>query len=153
MKRDSKRSAVYASEWNALEQHLSNRRIREIADVVAFVNEITQSKWYKNYKIMGKEHSSFCRRTKPHIDVGDGRGRRRACGGGTTIKLPKWCRKTYVILHELAHTMQFEQPWHGRQFAAIYLDLVRRWMGRNAWEKLRDEFRKHKVWYSARRNV
>lgn len=151
MKRDSKRSAVYASEWNSLEQHPTNKRIRDIADVIVFVNKITQSKWYKNYKIKGKEHPWYYRKTKPRIDVGDGRGRRRAHGGGTTIKLPRWTRRTYVILHELAHTMQFEQPWHGRQFAAIYLDLVKRWMGQDAWEKLRDEFRKHKVRYSARR--
>ena len=45
--------------------------------------------------------------------------------------------------------MQIEEPWHGRQFCAIYLDLVKRWMGPDAWARLKTEFRKRNVKYRA----
>ncbi len=72
------------------------------------------------------------------VGVGDGRGRRRACysPGTREIKLPRWSRRRYIVLHELAHWIEYVmQPgrcaWHGREFVGIFMELLRRYDGRD----------------------
>jgi len=75
------------------------------------------------------------------VAVGDGRGRRRACYSPSTreIKLPRWARKQWVVLHELAHWIEYvlhpkRAAWHGREFTGIYMELLRRYDGRDMQE-------------------
>jgi len=66
------------------------------------------------------------------IRVGDGRGRRRACAlpWRREIRLPRWSRCDWVILHEVAHILQpTNTAWHGPEFCGVYLFLVREVMG------------------------
>lgn len=73
------------------------------------------------------------------IDIGDGRGRRKACyevGFPDTIKLPRWARKWWVVLHEAAHWIEWRMvkgktASHGREFVGIYMELLRRYGGQD----------------------
>lgn len=58
------------------------------------------------------------------------------------LSFPRKMRSKYVVLHEIAHVAApgSEAP-HGPSFCATYLELVRRFMGREAWEDLREMFK------------
>ena len=63
--------------------------------------------------------------------VTDGRGRRKACWayGKNEIRLPRWARIKWVVLHEVAHAITSEDPkmwyvaWHGPEYARLILEL------------------------------
>ncbi len=59
--------------------------------------------------------------------VGDGRGRRHACGSREVIKLPRWARTAPVVLHECAHGVAPDK--HGPLFVRAYVDLLVRFLG------------------------
>ena len=146
--RDSKRQAVYDSEYAALHDHVSNTNFETIPRVREFVEKILRSQWYKAYKVMPTVVGGWERHPYRYCEIRDGRGRRRPCATTGVMKLPRAGRYKHVVLHELAHHMQTERrPWHGKQFRRIYLDLVRRWMGHDAWELLRAEYKKRNVRY------
>lgn len=80
-----------------------------------------------------------------------------AGGGSATINAGKFIRTEKYLLHELAHVLNdYAGGWrnksgHGREYARIYLLLVRHVLG-TFWERrLRQAFRKHKVKYLPKR--
>jgi putative metallohydrolase (TIGR04338 family) len=98
--------------------------------------------------------------------VGDGRARRSACWDADeyVIKLPKWARTEWVILHEMAHWItdratvpradgrglwirQYdpEHAAHGKEFAAVYLELVRLQLGAEATKALKAAYKANRV--------
>ena len=78
--------------------------------------------------------------------VADGRGRRRACGSPSRISIPRWSRRRWIVLHEIAHaTIPPGAAWHGPEFAGCYLRLVRRFMGAEAAARLRAAYKSHRV--------
>lgn len=64
----------------------------------------------------------------PSVKVLDGRGRRNACAMpfDGSIKLPRWARRKWVVLHEVAHLVAHDVrlAWHGREFMADYIALL-----------------------------
>lgn len=54
--------------------------------------------------------------------LGDGRGRRHACGSREVIKLPRWARTRAIVLHECAHGMSTDG--HGPKFVRAYVTLL-----------------------------
>lgn len=140
--RDSQRSKVYKAEWDAL--HPISAMYPEVADVQAFVDRIQRSRWFK------KRWPRMLR-----IIVLDGRGRRRGGGkyrglGMGTIKLPRWTRSSYYILHELAHVLTtrmygLRAADHGPEFCSIYMALIKRWMGPDAAALLRSAYKSSRV--------
>lgn len=80
---------------------------------------------------------------KATIMVLDGRGRRSACasysGGQKAIKLPKWARTKYVILHEVAHHIS-GGAGHKAEFASCLLDLVRHFLGKESADALQGAY-------------
>lgn len=88
--------------------------------------------------------------------VGDGRGRRMACGWSGGIKIPLWARNEMVVIHELAHTVTHRQygsgvAAHGWQFCSVYLTLTLHAMGREAHDTLKVAFKRNRVRYTAPR--
>jgi len=98
--------------------------------------------------------------------VGDGRARRKACWDASCyeIKLPHWARTEAVILHEMAHWIVdratvprednrgFWRPQydtdhaaHGKEFAAVLLELVRLQLGAEATTALKKAYKMLKV--------
>ena len=59
--------------------------------------------------------------------VGDGRGRRHACGSRQQIKLPRWARTRAIVLHECAHGLA--DDLHGPRFVDRYVALLDRFLG------------------------
>lgn len=139
--RDSQRSKVYRAECIALADR--SERLETVPEMQQYVDKILRSRWFK-----GKWDYLA-------IQVKDGRGRSRACGGyygfGTGyIKMPKWSRTRYVVLHEMAHVItgmehRSEGTIHGRRFMRVYLALVGRWMGKAAAADLRSRCKEHRV--------
>ena len=68
--------------------------------------------------------------------------------------MPRWARKEWVILHELAHVIHWRQhggryeAGHGWQFCDIYLQLIRYQLGPDAHAALRDAFKANRVKYT-----
>ena len=77
------------------------------------------------------------------IIVLDGRGRRKACAtfhqGRRAIKLPRWARGKYVILHEVAHHLT-DLNGHRAEFASCLLDLVRHFLGQESADALQGAY-------------
>lgn len=125
--RDSQRAALYAAE-NFIREV---RHFPEISNCQRYVDEVLRSRWWKiRY---------------PHIEhvlVRSGRGQSAiATPGPFTIALPRAMRTDRTMLHELCH---FATPWrhasHGPEFARIYLQLVRRFIGARSARSLRGAF-------------
>ena len=77
------------------------------------------------------------------ILVLDGRGCRKASAtfrhGNRVIKLPRWARGKYVILHEVAHHLT-DLNGHRAEFASCLLDLVRHFLGKESADALQGAF-------------
>lgn len=65
---------------------------------------------------------------KPCPRVSDGRRRRSASGTQHEVKLPRWARKGWVVLHEAAHGLARiycpGKAAHGAEFVAIFAELL-----------------------------
>jgi len=130
--RDSQRSKVYSAERGLREPPFNTMQ-----ETQAFVDSVCKTKYWCN---LGGLPTTAT----------DGRGRRTACGYyGGEICLPKWSRQRIIILHELAHTVIGDAPWHGREFARTLLALVNRFMGKGAAAKLREAFKENHVHWKA----
>ena len=93
---------------------------------------------------------------KNKVWVRDGRGHdwarvSRDSKGRPVIELPKWARNEYVILHECSHWLSIRQTgvWgdHGQLFASYLLLLVRYVLGREDYDCLLAEYKRHGVLY------
>ena len=113
------------------------------------------------------------------LEVSDGRRCRRALAYGTyKIAIPRWARNDWVVLHEWAHIVHARVtamergeclprmvgygsrtselaggPFHGWQYAAVYLDLVRFCMNTEAADALKTAFKEHRVRFRPKRTV
>ena len=112
---------LYAAE--ALSGIKQNHGTLTLKQCQAFTNRVIARKYVKdNYRDLKT------------VIVLDGRGRRKACadriGFQAVIKLPKWARNEYVILHEVAHHLTYLNG-HRAGFASCLLDLVRIFIGKD----------------------
>ena len=136
--RDQQRSKVYAAEKVLQDQ---TKRFVTVADMEAFVAKVA------DYKVLQKRYGqNFLH----NVVVKDGRGRNRAGGWYGGITMPTRSRNEWVVLHELAHTIniRLHSDWvagHGWQYANIYLQLVKTVLGTEKHDILKASFKKHKV--------
>jgi hypothetical protein len=144
--RDSQRAKLYRAEREAFQKTTYDTFVGEgsLEDVKAYVNNcLTHVYWKKHYKLL-------------YVIVEDGRGspRARAVVLRQALKMPKWSRKPWVILHELAHLVTPRgAAFHGREFAEVYLDLVRHFLGQEAESRLKASFKTHRVKYTKKREL
>lgn len=142
--RDSQRSKVYTAELKAFEGAPVD--LPEIEDIERYIAHICS---------LGRVKDSFPELAWRSITVGDGRRRRSAGGDGRGIYMPRWSRKRWVVLHELSHTIMDRRyrnaTDHGWQYAEVYLTLVRHVMGVDAHDRLKAQFKAHRVRYKAPR--
>lgn len=131
------RQKVYNAEVAAFGQ--AEDQGYSVADMQAMVN-----KWCA---------SAVVRRRYPRAitppTVTDGRSRRRGAykAGWHEIAMPRHARTKWYLLHELAHALTYSrlEAGHGWRFAECYLYLVRVYLGKGAEEKLRAQFKAHRV--------
>lgn len=107
--RDTQRQAVYNWEITVREKWADRNPLLSLDECQALVNKIWHDYWPNS--------------TPP--DVLDGRGRRRGYGSRWEIKLPRFARHTIYVLHETAHALLWDiRPWHGKEFARLFLELI-----------------------------
>lgn len=150
--RDGQRAKVYRAEA-FVKVPKAHERLDEVKDVQEWVDELTDTPWWASYMLPSENLKKHRQRKNLYtsIIVTDGRSRRSAAGGLGRIRMPRWSRTKLVILHEIGHAIQTEEPAHGRQFAGIYLDLVRRFLGKEAARQLKQGYVKSHVRSSPRR--
>lgn len=147
--RDSQRSKVYAAD-HSLDAY---GRLETVTAIEYEIGRLWKSKRFQT------EFYSAWRWGPPK--VGDGRGRRRAGGSRSGIKMPVWSRTRGMVCHELAHTVHARQqmtpnpygwqkaPAHGWEFCAIYLRIVHYMMGKDAHDALKAAFKANRVKFRA----
>lgn len=145
--RDSQKKKLYASEDKV---DAKTPDLESMLYVKLFADKVVGSAYYrKHYGHMT-------------VDVRDGRRRRSACASGGynghgIIRMPRWSRSKMIVLHELSHLAvaynhkDVGVTWHGREFARIYLDLVRHVLGDAKAEELKASFKAHGVKYKPKR--
>ena len=163
--RDNQRSKLYKAENTALRPIETN--FETIKATEKFLNKCCEK------ATLIKRYGSVIDLKNHPIKITDGRGTTNALAHGDyKISLPSyygtnWARTDRVSLHELAHIIHNRitnnrkyaskgirvkelsgGASHGWQFAAIYLDLVRFCMGKEAEEKLKKSFRENNVRFS-----
>lgn len=149
--RDTQRERLYRAEREAfLAKGISSMADapKDFATMLAideYVETVRTSKWLAVH---------YPRGAMAPVRLVGGRG----CNATESrIMLAKWGYVKWIVLHELAHVVtdrhhRYEKlPGHGREFARVYLALVRRWMGVAEYEKLRREFKLHRVKYSVKK--
>ena len=139
--RDTQRKKVYKAGWDT-------RKGMEFEDLSAcqvYVDKVVNSRWWTR-------RYPHCR----NVIVSPKRGgtaygmppqtwARPVTG---EILLPPWAMNERVIIHELSHcAAPMTIAWHGREYCAIFLEMITRWMGKEAGTELRNGFKKYKAKY------
>lgn len=148
-KRDAQRQRVYSAENTAFGGNDSMRDLADLAAAAQLVDRIQRSEWMK------KNYPAVARWTRP-IRVIGGNGNN---ANASRIMLTMHGRqRTWIVLHELAHSIASRVysytnnnetiAAHGREYANIYLALVRRWMGVAHHDRLRICFKAKRVRHS-----
>lgn len=152
--RDNQRSKLYAAEREAFEGNYPCDETPgySVAECQEIVDKITHSRWWA-----GRYDG------KLDVKVHDGRGFRSATAypWGPDIYLPLWARKEWVICHELAHvglyrlevykySYENHSASHGPEYAKEYLAIVKRWIGKEEAEELRQSFKSGRVKFRAK---
>lgn len=147
--RDSQRSKVYKAESDTSMRVNPNYcndfpEIMTLQEIESWVEKIMTSKWFEsNYPGVNQIIPA----------IRDGRGSRRAAANTRRMRFPIWTRFELMVLHELAHVVcahiyrPYEIRMHGRAYCAVYLNLVKRWIGKPAHDELKKSFKKHGVKY------
>lgn len=134
--RDTQRSKLYAAERAAgcFDKDLGERPTLERAQ--AYINTVTRSPWTV------RKFGTF------RIEARPGKGSASA-HGSRVILLGIPSRTRQIILHEIAHCIAYRRhpgvASHGREFAALYLELVQHFLGVDRAKQLRAEFRARRV--------
>lgn len=142
--RDSQRAKLYAAERCAFGEEWTEKiEDGDLAATVRYVRQVEASATWR--KILAK---SGLNPLADGLEIADGRGCRAARGSRARLTLPVWARTRPVILHEMAHAATGDRAKHNWPFAAAYLLLVGTFMGSEARDRLKEEFRKARVRYT-----
>ena len=144
--KDSKRSKVYAAENKALAAMraagLVEREEMTQAQMQRRLKTIAHAKWtLRRYKQLGTNVP--LRFDRQSWATGGSLGMRFPPRGPLLNKL--------TLLHELAHVIQHRTPFghltagHGREWAAVYVALTQRFLGRQCAALLKQHFRAAKI--------
>jgi hypothetical protein len=129
--RDNQKERLYRSERASVQGHgLMNLSIDQCQ---AYVNKVLQTPFIQS------------RWGRVHVQVVWTHSNGNSRGG--QIALGTWARQESVILHELAHELTRGHGYasHGPEFAACYLLLVGRFMGKEHEKNLREKFKENNV--------
>jgi putative metallohydrolase (TIGR04338 family) len=135
---DPQRYRVYEAE-NIVFPSSLGRRFRTCGEIADWLTYIFTTRWFRNH------HRLYHR-----FEIHDGRGDHMARGWSDDdfvchLSIIRALRCELFVLHELAHALTF--GGHGPEFCSTYLKLVRRFIGREAFENLRFTFRANDVKY------
>lgn len=142
--RDFQRQKAYRAENSVRYQMINNNRYDSIEEIKKRVDKICSYKWFKDR--WGERNVKVIYKSKGSALGNYGIG---------YIKLPKWAWNDLVILHELAHAITPPETGgqHGRYWAATFLELVEKVMGKADYIILREAFKKNDVKYKQKRRL
>ena len=146
--RDNQRKKVYRAENEAFNNKPYILKFDDLKQVDKFLKRIFKSKWFQ------KKFPNF-----KNFIVKYGRSRTRACGWSSgdcaKMKLPVWTRNNWIVLHELSHGLVFQggNAFHDMEYCKVYLELVKKWIGKDAANDLKVSFKKHLVKYKPKRII
>lgn len=148
MSRDSQKQRVYSAEQKFLRPYVDDY-LGDVAQCQLFINQVMRRKYIaKHYptglgwpiRVVGipSKHRwahAYCGASRIEVGTGDA---------------ASWSRTKSVMLHELAHILAFRKYLdhsgsHNWQFAAVFLDLVRNVMGKEAAARLKAGYKVHRV--------
>lgn len=133
--RDSYRQRVYDAERKVFDNR-PTVKWTTVSEIQAYTDKLIGSAWWQR-RWSGKAW---------YVEIRPGKGHRRAVSYGGYIQLPKWARKEWVLLHELAHEVtRWQGSPHGWQFLQCYIALVEHKMGKEAAVALKDELSAKRV--------
>lgn len=157
--RDSQRSKLYAAENDIFRDR--DVALKSVSDITTYIQEVSSRAPLK------KRYGHAIDLVSWPVEIRDGRRHRIATAYGVThIAMPRWARKDWIVLHELAHIIHARLSFpgmglrsragsrtrelrggagHGWQYAAIYLDLVHFCLGKETHDKLKAAFKERKV--------
>lgn len=119
MTRDNQRSKVYQWERAAVKQ-ITNASFylpdfETLEECEAFMNPIWRAE---------RGRVGLARQQAPELSRNLWGQRRATAGHNHVIKLPKWARSRWVILHEMAHRLTPQDEAHGPRFVGVLIGLV-----------------------------
>jgi putative metallohydrolase (TIGR04338 family) len=124
--RDNQRSRCYA--WERAVVAAFGARFYQpdfatLEECEAFMNPI----WRKERGRVGLAHQRA-----PELARNLWGQQRATASSNHVLKLPKWARSRWVILHEMAHRLTPADEAHGPRFVGVLIGLVCRWIGYDA---------------------
>lgn len=174
---DRQKEEVYCAEravrWS---EFGANETLDDLHDVWSFVNRLMSRQSFARHYQYTHHMRSLPAKTKP-VKYGYGENmfvagpdsnfswqngliimpyNHGGVANGRYIKLSKWARQKFVIIHELSHVVDYNEngrpryiyhQGHGWQFCAIFLRLTGMAFGNEAKKALRSQFQKHGVKY------
>ncbi len=133
--RDNQRQKLYTAERESLVEWSVVVGDGSVAAAQTYVDALCRERWFQ---------VRWGQQTIPVRQKTHGRATANQISG--YITLPPWSRCPRVILHEVAHIIcPPEYAWHGPEFAARMLLLVRFHLGVEAAAKLREGYAKQRV--------
>ena len=142
-RRDSQRQKVYDAERRAFPQMFRRQLPADHDQMQAVIDAITQSAFWR--KLCARS-----RRIPRKVELVRAK-QRNAWANSYSISIPIRMRSVPLLLHELAHAAAPVAASHHWVFCAIYLELVRHYMGNDWAKKLRAEFKAERVRYTPKR--
>lgn len=142
--RDQQKSRLYAAERKSglhIPYDEQMKTALSLDDCQKIVDKVTKSPWWvRNFRVI--QHVT---KHTPNIHVVPGKGGGHAYTDWRQISLGIWGRQMVLVLHEIAHIACYDRyrdkvAPHGSEFAGIYLELVKRFVGRSEYEQLRLAF-------------
>jgi hypothetical protein len=152
--RDSQQSKLYIAEEVMSEYQCDTAEAMSWEECVEKIAEIINNVWFRR-----KFGNLFCD-TQLEIHKGHGSQKMAYALGTDKLSFPPIFRNLPIILHELTHliierltwVVAFRKPYntHGRMFAFIYLELVKKFIGLREYELLKKSYKEHGVKYQKR---
>lgn len=150
--RDSQQNKLYNGEYNLIPW--ADEGSIDFDQVIVKIAEIVNDTWFR--KKFGRLFSD----TEIKIENANERQNMAYAFGTDFLSFPPQFCNTPIILHELSHiivdrlsfVVQFNKNYstHGRMFAFIYLELVKKYMGEREYTILKTGFKNFNVKYRNR---
>lgn len=142
--KDRQRELVYAAE--GLHSLWKRERFVCLAELKEFVCQVERSPWYRR---------NFGKRK---IEVSPGAvDQVGAMGGLFFISVPPVYRRKLVVLHEIAHAVYWrpssQAQDHGPMFCAVYIFLVKQFLGEAAADEMSELFARKGVRFASESSV
>jgi putative metallohydrolase (TIGR04338 family) len=153
--RDTERTKTYRAEWNFYDTNGYGLEFENIAEVQKYIDKVTKSKtyiklWQEAYESRkDKDFGAIFRGTQVSVAAKQRNGAGNAgiayVENNHIVLDTKTGMNEYTVLHELAHCVG--HPHHGRSFRRTLVKLTSRFMGTEAANALKVEFKQRKLPY------